>query len=1567
LAEIHLLSECPAQVASHAIFFHGLDGHPRHSWGVPTDPEACWPAWLSDDIANLAIWSVGYPAASSRWRGTAMHIVDRAPNILELLLLEPKLAQGDITLIGHSMGGLIIKQLLRTAHSMAQHRPNVDGFLRRVRRVAFVATPHAGADLGTWTSRLRIFVRPTAATGCLVRNDANLRDLNHWYRDWVNAGAISHLILVESQPLRIGGWIVKPDSADPGLGERPVLLDADHISICKAADRNSEIYRHIKAFIERSATPSTPLTSVQIALERQEASLGNLATSLRETEGRLDETLSSLGTSIAKQGERTANLVVERLAESISSAASSGRATRSDLIDREIDNQLQILRRARFFNGFEAANTAHRLGTKLIDGDLSGGSDTTRGIALAWCSRFLAVDEHIDMARNFLTRARQLVDAEEIVIAESFIKRQEGDNNGALQELGTLATPLRRTAALFVAVRNRAPDAFLEWFSQVGWTADTLDADGKVLLLGQLLAAQRWDEAFVMVSSLRNGDYDDAPCLRYLAANAHLVKAVPEEFKEALLQHVPFEADAFPLASDEAGMANRHSAERLYEECRISAAILGVRMAQNLCSDFALWLRLRDPSKRADARGELEASMRDSEHSLRRSFLALRFGIKLDSHAIESEIQRHEALGIANSPDVAMARLTVAFLQSDPKAAAAYIARYRELLYAQLQRPAIGCLEVQLLAQAGELQQAEQVYKALVEHGLDEIQQSRLQKVMAVSSGSNSVDIGKKLFATTGSLTDLVNLVANLEDAQDWAQLCVYGAELFQRTRALADAERIASAYNSTRRFGDLHQLLQAHADLRAQSSLLAALWCWTLYREGRFNEASAALKPLLVNATVSGLNALQISLIVASGRWDDLHQYTEDEWRHRQDRTAAELLNAAQLGCIIKAPHAKELIHAAAEKGGDDANILVKAYFLATSAGIEGDARVVEWLLNAQTLSGENGPLRKMSLKEIAESKPEWDRQANETWRKVAEGGLPLFAAGRLLNRSLIDMMLLSHVGNIGEPDVRRRALISSISGARAVDQRYDVKTIALDATALLTLGALRLLPKLAKGMARLVIPHATLGWLFEECQKATFHQPSRIKKAHILRGLLSTGAIQKFTPQRQGDTKLVEEVGEELAQFLTEVAYQRTCGEKKSYVIRSSPVHRIGSLMDEEADLSDHQSILCSCMAIVDKLKECGQLTASEETKARSYLRLQERDWPMQPSIENNAHLFLDDLSVTYLQHIGLLDKLRNAHLTAYVSQHTVNEVNSLLSYEQLVTEVVEIIDDIRAFLAAGLHTGAIVAAPVPEQRNDDADEEGDDGDDRFRHHPSMAILLDAERVDAVVVDDRFMNQHQRVATKTKEVPVLSTVDIIDILRDRDVLTGNERLEARMALRRAGHFVVPILQDELTHYLTAAKIHDGLLIESAELRMLREYLLQIRMRPFLKLPGEAPWLISFMQAFQGAIKDQWKVGNSPEIAATRSDWLIEQLDVRGWTQFYLGSSEPNIVQQALESQIMLLVIFAIDMSGNMHAAYVAWLERRILKKVKDEMPELYASLIEQIKQLISDTIARANGGGDA
>ncbi|GLO63296.1 hypothetical protein MACH09_38040 [Vibrio sp. MACH09] len=254
MADLRLMSG-DSLARKHVVFIHGLGGNAESTWQSNNSEKVFWPKWLLEDIKDTCIWSIGYEAPRLTVRDSGMGLLDRAQNVLETLLTEQQLSKGELILVGHSLGGLVIKQMLRLSSDQSERESTVE-FVNRITGVAFLGCPHSGADLAQKGNSLlgRIFLKlflhqPSAATASLERNDATLRELNTWYRGWCNDKGIRHLVLVETKPYLMFGRIVKPDSSDPSLKERAIPIDSHHINISKPTSKQDDIYKHILKFV----------------------------------------------------------------------------------------------------------------------------------------------------------------------------------------------------------------------------------------------------------------------------------------------------------------------------------------------------------------------------------------------------------------------------------------------------------------------------------------------------------------------------------------------------------------------------------------------------------------------------------------------------------------------------------------------------------------------------------------------------------------------------------------------------------------------------------------------------------------------------------------------------------------------------------------------------------------------------------------------------------------------------------------------------------------------------------------------------------------------------------------------------------------------------------------------------------------------------------------------------------------------------------------------------------------------------------------------------------------------
>ena len=682
-------------------------------------------------------------------------------------------------------------------------------------------------------------------------------------------------------------------------------------------------------------------------------------------------------------------------------------------------------------------------------------------------------------------------------------------------------------------------------------------------------------------------------------------------------------------------------------------------------------------------------------------------------------------------------------------------------------------------------------------------------------------------------------------------------------------------------------------------------------------------------------------------GAWNSLSEFVAKECNEKVKRDAKELIHAARLALHSDSiSHAKELILAAVEKGQDDADILGTAYFLATNAGWE-DQETTQWMYKAAALSGNDGPIWQMPLKEIWDQKQEWDRRESEISQQLRRGEIPMFLAAHSLNRSLSDLMLFPALVNLAENDLRRKGAIPAYSGQRQSLSLDTSMQIGIDATALLTLSFLDLLDEALDAFDMVHIPHSTLGWLFDEKWRVAFHQPSRIKEARQIRDLLATDALEKFSPSTEPDSDLSNQVGKELALFIAEAEKGNHGDGLRHIVVQPSPVYRIGSLMEKEADLTAHAPVLSSCQSIVNKLQQKGLITASEDQKARAYLQLQEKPWPNQPEIVDGAILYLDDVAVKYFFHLGILEKLKAADFKSVVSPRVVSEIDQLISYERISGGVKNAIERIRSAVNSRIELGKIKVGRLTN---------ADPSVDRsISEHPTATLFHSAIYCDAIITDDRFFNQHANFGDGDISKPIFSTLDIIDVLASKGTKTVEERLEYRTQLRRAGYIFVPVSGDELAHHLEASPVKDGRIDETAELKAIRENLLCVRMTTWLQIPKEFPWLNTSLIEFSRVIKSLWKADADFSSTRARSDWLMNQIDIRGWAHSFGKENGDHIAKTGRGGYLLLLLTPLVNVPREVQDEYWNWVQEKILAPIKKQYPDLYSWIIEEQRELIA------------
>jgi hypothetical protein len=1232
----------------------------------------------------------------------------------------------------------------------------------------------------------------------------------------------------------------------------------------------------------------------------------------------------------------------------------------TEIIDQHINEEIEKLRRKRLFGEFDRIEFSLRLGTRLLSGNLSKGTANPRGRGLAFCARILARSKEIESAESFLNFAKSLGDFTESIIAETFITAQKQAKEEFRKVLAAIDIPASRSACFNLIAFHNGPIDALTWMRDAGYSINDFDPDGKFFVISQQLHLENWDEAADTSRQLFAPDFDQTPALYHLAALAILISTVPLELRHTVIAQVPFDSCNFPLDSGSVALEARNKAYEFFLKANEEATKLACPIAANLSEEYALWLELVDPTKKSQGIKRLENRLQNSDQALGFVHHAMQVGLKLDLSKVEQSIERVSAKNGGLTPDAALARFSLVFAQPTPEEAASYLAKHYDQLCKHIEPTLLQYRQIEFLCGAGLIEGAKEVLITLLAQGIPEKQEIKLRNLISEASENNPIESRKSKYEKSGELTDLIDLVHELRSKQHWNDLYNFGSLLFSKTQALAHAELVVTSLRNTDRSKELVDFLKGKADFLAQSIHLRMSYAWALYYEGDLLEARTRLaNESKDEACHPNYRALQVNIWISIGDWPCVYRHIEDEYQNRKERSAKELIQSAQLALHLGLPRAKDLIVEATKQAGEDPTIFAAAYFTATSAGYEDDPVVSEWLGKAITLSGEAGPLHRISLKEILDQKPDWDRHESDTVRAIVNNSAPIFLAAQTLNRSLIQFFTFPALVNILEPDLRRRIPIAAYSGKRTAPILATCdNSIAIDATALLTLGFLDLLDTTLNFFSTVYIPHSTLWWLFDECQKAAFHQPSRVKHARTIRDLVATSKLQKFNSTVVVKSDFSAQIGENLAALILEAERANADGAKQHIVVRPSPVHRVGSLMEEEVDLSQYAPMLSSCLAVVEKLKQKAVITGTTEKRAREYLHLHEKSWPNQPEIKDGAVLYLDDLSITYLQHLGLLDKLQMAGLTAIASSRELEEVDELIAYDRNSVEVKNTIERIRRSLNSGIESGHIkLGKKTPS---------GDEEPISAKSHPSVDIFNLTALCDLAIIDDRFFNRHAQIDSNGHLKPVLTTLDLVDSLRAAGTITEEQLLEYRTTLRRAGYLLIPITSDELNRCLVQSTVSEGEVIESTELKAIRESLLRVRMSDYLQLPEEAVWLDGMIKTVVKTLKHLWETTMPIEECLARSNWLERQIDIRGWAHRFNPDHAENMIQVDRAMIILQLLTPPNCIEVDRVEAYWDWIEKTILTTIRDQFPAVYQRIVEWHRRYAAIAVKKYNSDED-
>jgi hypothetical protein len=483
-----------------------------------------------------------------------------------------------------------------------------------------------------------------------------------------------------------------------------------------------------------------------------------------------------------------------------------------------------------------------------------------------------------------------------------------------------------------------------------------------------------------------------------------------------------------------------------------------------------------------------------------------------------------------------------------------------------------------------------------------------------------------------------------------------------------------------------------------------------------------------------------------------------------------------------------------------------------------------------------------------------------------------------------------------------------------------------------------LGILKEALKSFGRALIAPETMLVLLNERKQIRFHQPSLVEAAKEIRRSIDSGRLRIAEGLPNPPAELTEEVGRDLAQLLE--AARREDG----LVVRPRPLHKLGSFMNEEAAIGAYDDLLLSVADLEALLNERGDLESETHERASVYLRAQDQSSELGGGERRRLDrpLYIDDLALTFLRNSGLLPALERTELDLRIHPSVKTEQFALISSDQERQTLAESIGGIRTILRDALQAGHLGFLKWHRPA------EGEEW--VFQNAPTLSQLMrEAKHCDAVSIDDRFLQRSGRLTDHSnRSIPVVCVLDVLQHLEVQGALSRERRHSKLHAMRAGGFACIPVEPEELMRYVLP-QIRNDLLVETPELRVIRQSLARIRSLDIID-PAEASFLGGLQLAGVVVIRQLWADQALPVPHVRRfSDWIWHHVSPSplDWLPVKSGDAT-NLVDAFVHHVGILFVPQLID--EERHKSFTAWIQECVLDPLLPANAEIVDRLARHI-----------------
>lgn len=1271
------------------------------------------------------------------------------------------------------------------------------------------------------------------------------------------------------------------------------------------------------------------------------------------------QTVPLIRDDLRKLPDQTADRVIARLRDVIdpkadlpgSSQKPAGEpnifgAGLAEAVERDYAQRYRRAMQRSLFPEAQKSDEFYPLAQPILDGVAPAVSPALRRRILLRAARSTALRGSSDLSERFLNAATALPGPDSDLQARARLLEARGESSGAILLLRDAKDADARSTLLTLIARAKGETAALDWFVDQKLSVADLTDNGVYALCQIHLRRSDPDTVKQILARVTDDQLTGCPYLYLLRGAVRFASLMPKPEQGMVLEGLPLDVRrARPIVAGAELASELDAATADLQRALLFGVELGLTHAPQSIRAYLIWCDLLHPGRRAGALAQLRNDMEEPAKALMLIQFALAYDPQFDPASISAYLDKREALGGLDDDEL-RARLAIPLNKDDPARVAELIAKHRRQLEASFGKLGVVSLEIQALARSGDVTSARLLLEANRQSFPGQAV-AAFETDIATAEGADPVAEQLRLYETTRTTDALRALVRALADEHDYRAIARYSEELYKTTADPRDIAMAAQALAESGNGRDFVRVIEAHPFLKDYDPEIRRHYAWQLLYMGHLSEAGQIANAIRQRSPVQRDLNLEVALAIETGEWEQLAPPLAAFLERADQLDGPTLMRAAHLAQASGQGPLLDLVRAAIKKGGDDPGVLMGAYTVYVEEGLEEERpEAHEWFRRALALSGPDGPIQRFELKELLAKQVEWNEFTRKVNEAVVRGEMPLLVAGPGLRTTVLDVVLRNLVRNSALVDPRKRTAVPLYSGRRLPVPAGEASRIALDISALMVLAWLGLLPKVLDLFPEIVLPAGVFYELFEGRRRIRQFQKSRLQRAVQIRSAIASGTLKVLRSPTVNRDALTNEIGIELSSLIREAQ------ARDGIVLRPAPVHRLG-LEGRDADLSAFADRLCDMHVLLAFLAEQGAVDQAAETTARQYFSLQDKGWPSSAKPNIGRPLLIDGLALIYLQTVDLLDTVLNTFKDVYVHADIDEEASSLIEHDRHTSDVLKIVDDLRSAVRQARAMGKIIFGPRRTPTDDESEVHGTD-------LSTLHLLSDMLQANILVFDDRAFNKETFAQDGSgHRAPIATSLDLIEELLRRKLITEDERRHLRYRLRIAGALLVPVDGSELAAATMRNRQND-----SPEFRAIRDITDLARVAELPQFPSEMPWFIAANAAVKSAIMEVWNTESDPARAGALADVLLDlKPRPEDWVARWEGHPPPQWVEAVRRMTVATLALPVELLDDARLDAYNAWLERSVLSLTRDMSPELYRAVIENLKSFMTTPWERQNG----